>query len=202
MIVMKLDEILTAAWDDPATTAIELPPVDVNQVVRDHYDVTPPLRYTRSMLWDMEVRKASAPNVFIRGVVKAGSAAKFGDGDDFTRVSEQRLWLARDEFGTVIERVHLDHDRQSVVFVGIPEYVTPDGRTLTAGTGQPLFHVEHWVDGAEDQPLNRWRIVLLTARPDQRLVDLFTRIGRSTYLPEFVEIHIRDVLGHELTRRS
>jgi hypothetical protein len=202
MTVMKLDEILAAAWADPKTTKTELPPVDVNQVLRDHYDVAPDLTYTRSMLWDMEIRKASAPDMYIPSAVKPGSAEKFGAGADFTRVSEQRLWLNRDAFGTIIEQVHLDQDRQSVEFVGLPEFQAPDRRGFTATTDQPLFHVEHWVDGVADQPLNRWRIMFLTTEPDQRLVDFFAELGQSPHLRDFVEIHIRDVLGHTLTRRD
>jgi hypothetical protein len=189
------------AWSDPRNTAIELPPVDVNQVLRDHYDLDRELNYTRTMLWDMEVRKASAPDVYIPSVVKAGSVAKWGAADDFTRVSEQRLWLSPDDFGLIIEHTHLDHDKQSVVFIGAATHTAPDGRELTATTDQPLFHVDHWVDGDEDRPLNRWKIVHLTDGPDQRLIDFFEQMAKGVFLRDFIEVHIREVLGRTLTRR-
>jgi len=56
------------------------------------------------------------------------------------------------------------------------------------------------VGGAETQPLNRWRIVHLTRAPDRRLIATFDRIAANPWLPEFVEIYIRDVLGITLSR--
>lgn len=54
-----LEQVLEDAWKAPGNTTIELPPVDVNQVLHDHYEGVGDLAYTRTMLWDMEVRKAS-----------------------------------------------------------------------------------------------------------------------------------------------
>ncbi len=44
------------AWDDPSNTRFEMPPVDVNRVLAEHYRTSEPLTFTRTMLWDMEVR--------------------------------------------------------------------------------------------------------------------------------------------------
>ncbi len=46
------------AWVDPRNTRFELPPVDVNRVLAEHYLTNQPLTFTRAMLWDTEVRKA------------------------------------------------------------------------------------------------------------------------------------------------
>ncbi len=63
------------AWADPSNTRPELPPVDVNRVLAEHYRTSEPLTFTRTMLWDMEVRKAWRPDRFIPSVVREGSAA-------------------------------------------------------------------------------------------------------------------------------
>jgi hypothetical protein len=70
---------------------------------------------------------------------------------------------------------------------------------LHAGTRQPIFHVEHVATGTETQPLNEWRMVHLTDGPNQQLLDQFAK-SESVYLPQFVEVYIRDVLNIELTR--
>ena len=66
------EALLEEAWNKPGNTVIELPPVDVNQVLRDRYEADPGLRITRTMLWDMEARKAAAPDKYIPTVVRPG----------------------------------------------------------------------------------------------------------------------------------
>ncbi len=44
------------AWADPSNTRFELPSVDVNRVLAEHYHTSEPLTFTRTMLWDMEAR--------------------------------------------------------------------------------------------------------------------------------------------------
>ncbi len=73
---------------------------------------------------------------------------------------------------------------------------------LRVGARQPLFHVEHSVSGDESRPLNTWRIVHLTDRPEHRLVERFTLIANDVWLPEFIEIYIRSDLNIKLTRRD
>jgi hypothetical protein len=58
------------------------------------------------------------------------------------------------------------------------------------------------VDGEQDRPINRWRIVHLTDGPDQALIDLFDRMSQSRFLRDFIEVHIREVLGRKLTRKT
>jgi hypothetical protein len=199
-------QIIVQAWSAPETTSVELPPVRVNEVLTARYDVQPPYRYSGTDLWDMETRKAAAPDIYIPTVVRAGSAEKFpsthhGQVEEFTRVSEQRLWADPEQFVTVIEHVRLDHANRRAFFVGAERFETPDGRILTAGQGQPIFHVEHSVAGPEDDPLNLWRIVHLTDAPDEQLATAFEDLAKDPYLRVFVEVHLRQVLGREFTRR-
>jgi hypothetical protein len=192
------------AWADPNNTAVDVPPVDVNAVLRANYLVDPELTYTTDMLWDMEMRKAKAPDVYIPSVVRPHSARVWPGAtpEEFTRVSDQRLWLRPETYQPIIEHVRFDQVKRSVYFLGAAAYTSSTGETLRAGSGQPLFHVEHWVEGEPDRPLNRWRIVLLTNGPDPALVDVFNAFGARRYLPDFVEVHITDVLGRTLERKN
>lgn len=206
MNVRDHDAVFEQAWADPGATSVRLPPVPVNQVLRDRYVVEPPFRYTGAQLWDMEVRKAAAPDKYIPTVVKAGTAEKFpsvrhGRFEDFTRVSEQRLWADPSRWATVIEHVRLDHDNRRAVFIGAERFTASDGREFVAGTGQPIFHVEHSVAGSEEDPLNQWRIVLLTERPDPALAAVFDELAQDPYLRVFIEVHLREDLGRRLQRR-
>jgi hypothetical protein len=206
---MSLDHqrVLEDAWQAPGNTAIELPPVDVNQVLHDRYDVADDVTFTRTTLWDMEVRKASRPDIYLPTVVRPGSVEKFPESADdrleiFTRVSDQHLWLDQSTYGTVIERVRVDHEQQRVFFVGAPDYSTPDGHTLKAGIGQPIFHVEHSVAGTEQRPLNLWRIVHLTEGVNPAMRAHFEEMRRDPYLPVFIEVYLRENLGIDLIRRQ
>ncbi len=195
------------AWTDPLNTRIDLTPVDINLVLARYYRTNEPLRFTRTMLWDMEVKKAFRPDLYIPSVVSEGSSHNWrrqpaADGtESFVRCSRQRLWLKPSERGLVLEQVFLNPARQSATFIGAAELLDRDGNLLRAGEGQPLFHVEHSVAGGEFRPLNRWRIVHLTDRPEQKLIDRFT-LAKDVWLREFVEIYIRRDLRIELTRRN
>ena len=196
------------AWADPSNKRFELPPVDVNRVLAERYRTSEPLTFTRTMLWDMEVRKAWRPDRYIPSVVQEGSAHAWGrrsaaDGtESFVRSSQQRLWLARAEYGLVLELVCLNPTQQKVTFIGAAELPDRDNNLLRAGEGQPLFHVEHSVDGDESRPLNIWRIVHLTDGTKRRLVERFTLIANDVWLPEFIEIYIRSDQNIELNRRE
>ncbi len=195
------------AWADSAYTRARQPDRDVNQVLAEWYQTSKPLVFTRTMLWDLEVRKAYNPGDYIPFVVRAGSArvwgrAVDGSGERFLRSSEQRLWLRPDEYGTVLERVHLNHREQKATFIGASALTDPDGRHVRAGTGQPIFHVEHSVGGSDTEPLNRWRIVHLTDGVDGRVLELFSGMAQEVWLPEYVEIYIRRDLDTGLTRRA
>lgn len=190
------------AWDDPAHTRYELPPVNVNQVLAERYRLDRPLVFTRTMLWDMERRKARRPDLYIPYVVAPGSASSWGEGDIFVRRSLQRLWLEPQTYGLILEQTKLDDTDQIVTFIGADRATDDKGELLRATTEQPIFHVEHSVGGTETEPLNLWRIVFLTPAPDERLTAVFTGIASSPWLPEFLEIYIRDVLGVTVERRT
>ena len=203
---LKHEEAFERAWAEPGHTRIELSPVDVNQVLARHYLTNKPLRFTRNMLWDMEVKKAFRPDLYIPSVVTAGSSrfwrrqAAAGGAESFVRCSRQRLWLKPSEHGLVLEQVFLNPARQSATFIGTAELLDVDGNRLRAGEGQPLFHVEHSVDGDDLLPLNLWRIVYLTERREQKLIERFT-LAKEVWLREFIEIYIRRDLKVYLTRR-
>jgi hypothetical protein len=200
-LTMDHEKVLDNAWHTPGVTAIDLPAVDVNQVLADRYELDRDLTFTRTMLWDMEVRKAAAPDVYIPTVVAPGSATTFPSTrheelEDFTRVSDQRLWGDPDRFGTIIEHVRLDHGHQRAFFVGDSRF-----GEVRATTDQPVFHVEHSVAGPEDRPLNLWRIMVLTETVDQHLVDVFTQMGADPYLRVFIEVYLQKDLGVSFRRK-
>jgi len=57
------------AWSAPSSTRFELPPVDVNKVLKERYRVSPGVTLTRAMIWDMETKKAWDPLTYIPYVV-------------------------------------------------------------------------------------------------------------------------------------
>jgi hypothetical protein len=195
------------AWANPRHTRAVAPAIDVNRVLRERYETSKPLTFTRAMLWDVEQRKAASPGTYIPYVVRAGSdrswarRSSHGRAQLLERYSEQRLWLQPDRYGLVLERAYLDHDRQVVTFIGETALQDSDGRMLHATTLQPRFHVEHGVGGTEETPLNLWRIVHLTDGQDRRLTEVFSRIWQSPWLPEFIEIYIERDLKIGLRRR-
>ena len=197
--------VFASAWNREDYISIEFEPLDVNRVLADEYARVDGLALTRTQLWDMEVKKAARPDLFIPGVVRAGTARswghrRLGNGDElFIRVSEQRLWLEPDRYGIVIEACHLNHASQQVTFIGLPEAEDDAGRIVTASPEQPLFHVAHGVMGREEAPLNTWRIVHLSADERGALSQRFQQISQAPGLPEYVERYIEDVLGHPLT---
>ena len=60
------ESVFQNAWADPSNTRFELPPVNINEVLAEHYSTSEPLTFTRTMTWDMEVRKALKPDDYIR----------------------------------------------------------------------------------------------------------------------------------------
>ncbi|GAA3229801.1 hypothetical protein [Nonomuraea helvata] len=200
---MNHEDEFARAWADPRNTRFEPPSIDINRVLAERYKTSEPLTFTRTMLWDLEVRKAWHPDIYLPYVVREGSAVTWNAADDrttFDRSSEQRRWMEQDDFGLVLERVHLNPAEQRVTFIGAAELPGPTGATLRAGTKQPLFHIEHAVAGDEKEPLNLWRIVNLTQEPDERLAQTLSRRTYEGWLPGFIEIYIRSALNIELTR--
>jgi len=48
-------------WHQPNATRFELPRVDVNEILRKRYVLDPRVKLTRSMIWDMQCKKALDP---------------------------------------------------------------------------------------------------------------------------------------------
>ncbi len=105
------EEEFERAWADPRITRVELPPVDINLVLAKYYRTNEPLSFTRTMLWDMEVKKAYRPDLYIPSVVLEGSARYWrprvaaNGAVSFVRSSQQRLWLEPQQRGLVLEQV-------------------------------------------------------------------------------------------------
>jgi hypothetical protein len=192
-----------AAWNDPRATSIELPPVDVNRVLAEQYQVDPPTRLTGTQVWDMEVRKAWDPLTYIPYVASEGgswAAVDLPDGRRHLRSSVQKAWL-NDDRGRVLEEVFTDPAARRVIFLGRARITGPHGDALLTDPYQPLFHVEHSVGGTEDEPVNQWRIVVLTESADPRYAAEFAKATAGGGLPGFLEIHLARDLGVTLQRR-
>ena len=191
------------AWRAPSSTRFELPPVDVNKVLKERYRVSPEQTLTRAMIWDMETKKAWDPLTYIPYVVS--QARSWGrtilrDGTTrFRRSSLQRGWITSEE-GRVLEDVFVSDAKQTIYFLGRPRMVEESGKALVASPFQPLFHVRHAVGGSEQAPLNLWSIVLLTNAPDPRHYEPFEQMVRAGLLPGFIENYIEKDLKLKLSR--
>ena len=148
----KAKEEFDEAWHNPAHTPIEPDPVDVNALLRKHYSTSEALRLTKPMLWDAEAKKAWDPMTYIPRVVREGESwgrKPLENGEEcFLRASQQRVWRT-DVDGKVLEEVYVSPKEQRVLFLGRAEFSRGDGPPLQAGSHQPLFHVEHAVDGTD-----------------------------------------------------
>jgi len=204
MLLQRAVEEFEQAWSNPSYTRFELPPMPVNEVLNEKYTVSSPLRLSREMVWDMELKKAWDPATFIPSVVSKGRSwgrhqIEVGS-ERFFRSSTQLSWLS-DGYGTVLEEVFVDHKQQKILFLGRDHFETKDGLD-TASNFQPLFHVEHAVGGSVDRPLNLWRIVILTRTRDERYTERLQEASRQGFLPEFLEIYIERQFGCTLKKNS
>jgi hypothetical protein len=192
-----------AAWKASSNTRFELPPVNVNRVLRDRYQVKPDKSLTRAMIWDMETKKAWDPSSYIPYVVSEGRSwgrTTLRDGSErFSRSSMQRGWIKQEE-GRVLEDVFVSDTKQAIYFLGRTRMAAETGEDLVASPFQPLFHVRHGVGGSEEEPLNLWSIVLLTNAPDPRYCEPFEKMVRAGWLPGFIEIYIERDLKLKLSR--
>jgi hypothetical protein len=184
-------------WKNPRYTSIELNDVDINQVLM-YYILQKPLKFTKTMLWDMETKKAWNPGAYIPYVVREGSARAWGKhpcpetrGEIFVRSSAQRQWLSPETYEDVYEEVYVNPRKQLITFLGVTDL--PDGPSILKPT-QALFHVQHGASGTEDQPKNTWRIVHLTEGKNLALVKSFERMNDKKVLPGFVESYIKNDL--------
>jgi hypothetical protein len=190
------------AWNAPSNTRFELAPVDVNTVLKKRYQVSPERALTRTMIWDMETKKAWDPLSYIPYVVsqaRSWGRTTLCDGSSrFSRSSLQRGWITSEE-GCVLEDVFVNDAKQAIYFLGRPRMVEENGNEVMASTFQPLFHVRHAVGGSEEMPLNLWSIVLLTNVPDPRYCEPFEQMVRAGLLPGFIEIYIERDLKLKLS---
>jgi hypothetical protein len=191
------------AWNAPSNTRFELAPVDVNTVLKKRYRVSPEKTLTRTMIWDMETKKAWDPLSYIPYVVSQARSwdrtTLRDDSTRFSRSSLQRGWITPEE-GRVLEDVFVSDTKQTIYFLGRPRMVEENGNTVVASSFQPLFHVRHAVGGSEEMPLNLWSIVLLTNAPDSRYQEPFEQMVRAGLLPGFIEIYIERDLKLKLSR--
>jgi len=130
------------AWSVPSNTRFELPPVDVNKVLKERYRVSPEQSLTRAMIWDMETRKAWDPLTYIPYVVsqaRSWGRTTLRDGTTrFCRSSMQRGWITPEE-GQVLEDVFVSDAKQTIYFLGRPRMHEENGNPLVASPFQPLF---------------------------------------------------------------
>jgi hypothetical protein len=191
------------AWNAPSSTRFELPPVDVNKVLKERYRLTPDEPLTRAMIWDMESRKAWDPLTYIPYAVsqaRSWGRTTLRDGSTrFCRSSLQRGWITLEE-GRVLEDVFVSDAKETIYFLGRPRMLEENGNAFVASPFQPLFHVRHAVGGTNEAPLNLWSIVLLTGAPDRRYCEPFEQMVRAGWLPGFIEIYIKRDLKLTLSR--
>src|SRR5207245_3556749 len=132
------------AWRAPSSTRFELPPVDVNKVLKQRYRVRPEQTLTRAMIWDMETKKAWDPLTYIPYVVsqaRSWGRTTLRDGSTrFCRSSLQRGWITLEE-GRVLEDVFVSDAKQILYFLGRPQMAEESGNTLVASRFQRLFRV-------------------------------------------------------------
>jgi hypothetical protein len=119
--------------------------------------------------------------------------------EGFSRLSIQIAWISQ-ERGQVLEDVFVNRNDRRIIFLGRPEMANDKGERIYADDYQPLFHVEHAAGGSELEPLNIWRIVILTENNDQRFSEPFKQMIKTGLLPGFLEIYIeRDLHSIEPT---
>ncbi len=197
------EEEFEKAWNNPAYTQIKLDDIDVNETLVKYYTTSTPVNFTRTMLWNMETKKAWDPKTYIPYVVRDGKSwgkETLGNGDEtFVRSSQQKEWLNEKVYEPVFEEVYLNHQEQKATFLGRQTLNDACGNCLEVKNHQPLFHVQHAVGGAEDHPTNVWRIVFLTNEKDQRLIEHFKKLNTPTTLPGFVIIYIEQDLGTSIS---
>lgn len=185
-------------WSNPEYTQIILDDVDVNKTL-SFYITNKPLHFTRTMLWDMEKKKAWNPGNYIPYVIREGSAESWGkkicpdtEGEIFVRTSDQKQWLNPNIYERVYEEVYVNEQEQLITFIGTKKL---PGRAEELKPQQSLFHVQHGVTGKENNPINTWRIVHLTQKNDFPLIEAFKKLNDPTMLPGFIKEYIEKDLN-------
>lgn len=194
-----------SAWANPRNTRFELPAVDINKVLSDRYEAHKPVQLTRSMVWDMELKKSWDPATYIPYLIsRSHSWGRYflDDGNErFVRELTSQAWITN-TIGPVFEDVFVNHTEQKIFFLGQAELETETGETIRTNGFQPLFSVEHAIGGTEGNPLNLWRIVILTENTDQRFQRPFEEMVKAGWLPGFLEIYIEKELHIKLRRKK
>jgi hypothetical protein len=194
------------AWNNPNYTQVKLENVDINEVLKNNYVTDKPIRFTRKMLWDLETKKAWNPKVYIAYVARTSHSwnkKELEDGNEtFLRSSEQRQWFNSENFADVFEKVYVNHPEQRVTFIGTDKLEDENHHLIYAKNDQPIFYVQHAVEGNEDQPINVWRIVFLTKEKDPKFNELFAARRNPAKLPGYVEIYIKNDLSTSLSPKA
>lgn len=199
------EEVFEQAWNNPEYTQIKLDDVDINETLSRYYETLTPVNFTRQMLWDLETKKAWNPNVYIPYVLRDGKSwgrEILANGDEaFVRSSYQKQWLNREVYEEVFEEVYLNHKDQIATFIGTQSLIDSSGEYLCLKNQQPIFHVQHSVEGEENNPINVWRIVHLTEGKDQQLIEHCNNLNDPRVLPGFVEVYIENDLQIPLSHK-
>jgi hypothetical protein len=191
------------AWEEPEYTRFKFPPVNVNDVLRARYRVTPKIQLTRAMLWDLQRKKAQDPvtympysatevRIWARHVQKDGS-------ERFFRSSLQQGLITQRQ-GLILDEISICHLEQRIIFLSRQSLRDDYGTELTANAFQPLFHINRSVGGTEDEPFNLSSIVLLSSDKSGRYFEPFAERVCTGCLPRFIEIYIQRDLRADLTR--
>jgi len=201
----KAKEEFEIAWENPRNTRFEFPAVDVNKVLNNRYQVSTPIQILRTMVWDMELKKAWDPATYIPYVVTRGRSwgrDVFDNGNEhFVREITAQAWIV-DKSGPVFEEVFINHTEQKIFFLGRAELETETGETIRTNGFQPLFSVEHATGGTENSPTNLWRVVILTENNDPRYHQPFEEMVEAGWLPGFLEKYIELDLSVKLSRKQ
>lgn len=191
-------------WNNPKYTTINLDDVDVNKVLT-HYITQKPIHFTKTMLWDMERKKAWNPGAYIPYVIKQGSAKAWNKnpcpktgGEIFVRYSDQKKWADSNQYETVYEEVYVNEDKKRITFLGVTQL---PGDVKKIHPTQSLFHVQHGAAGDEDHPKNTWRIVHLTEHKDNQLIEIVSNMNDQTTLPGFIQAYIENDLHNPLQKK-
>ncbi|MBX2797918.1 MAG: cupin domain-containing protein [Myxococcales bacterium] len=181
-------------YDRVGSTRFVAPEIDLNAALRA---TGQPQRLTRWTAWDAEVRKALDPDVYLPS--RFASSTVWGEDlvdtatTSFLRHSRQRSWVDG-AWVSVVERVTLDPVQQRIWFVGLRQAVGPDGRTVRATSEQPLFVVEHGVEGTDDDPMLHFAVALRTSSEDASLVAPLATMT-ALQVPEYVQIYLSRTSG-------
>jgi hypothetical protein len=191
-------------WLNPKYTAIALDDVDINYTL-GYYNMQKPLHFTKTMLWDMETKKAWNPGNYIPYVVKEGSGKSWykhscpeTNGEIFVRCSAQKKWLDPNKYEDIYEEVYVNGKSNLITFLGVTSL--PEKAEVLDST-QPLFHIQHGATGTEDKPINTWRIIHLTKDKNQQLINLFNSFNDAKTLPGFIEAYIKNDLTTSITKK-